>query len=67
MNINNEAEVNELIKTVDKQVNTLAKVRLVRRALKSSRFVPGMHSKLTPAARDVIEDFLKRKEAELTK
>lgn len=67
MNINNEVEVKELIKTVDKQVNTLAKVRLVRRALRSSRFIPTMRSKLTPEVRDVIEDFLKRKEVELSK
>jgi len=63
----NKEQVDNLIAGVDKSVDTLAKVRLVRRALKSARFVPGMRTKLTPEVREVIEEFLKRKEKELSK
>jgi len=60
-------QVDQLIASVDKSVDSLAKVRQVRRALKSARFMPGLRSKLTPEAREVIEDFLARKEKELSK
>lgn len=63
----NEDQVKALVAQVDKSVDSLAKVKLVRRALKQARFVPGMRTKLTPEAREVIEEFLKKKEEELSK
>jgi len=63
----NEEQVKQLVEQVDKSVKTLAQVKLVRRALKTAQFVPGMRTKLTPDVREVIEEFLARKEKELKK
>lgn len=63
----NEEQVKHLVAQVDRSVDSLAKVKAVRRALRSARFVPGLRTKLTPEARDVIEEFLAKKEKELSK
>lgn len=62
-----QEQVKALVAQVDKSVVSLAQVRLVRRALKGSRFVPGMRTKLTPEVKAVIEEFLAKKEKELSK
>lgn len=62
----NEDQVDHLVSQVDRNVDSLSKVKLVRRALKTARFIPGTRKTLTPEVRAIIEEFLSKKEKELS-